>query len=129
MTPPFNALIVEDLEVWQTTLREVIADAGGAGWIAPSYAAALEALARHTFQLAVIDPVLDDTNRHNRDGLRVLQYILKERPAMRALVVTSSDPDLIRREVAAMSDQVPLLWKDEWDDAQFLKIIRAWLAL
>ena len=124
MTSLCCALVIEDLDFWQETLREVLADAGFQVWVASSHAEALDALDQSEFDLAVIDPVLDDTNRHNRDGLRVLQYILDERPGMRAIVVTSSDPNAIRREVSEISANVPLLWKDEWDDDRFLTIIR-----
>ncbi len=124
MSPSPLALIVEDLDFWQDTLREILADAGYQVRIASSYAQALDLLAQNEFNLAVIDPVLDDTNRHNRDGLRVLQRILDERPATRAIVVTSSDPNLIRREVTEMSAHVPVLWKDEWDDNLFLTTLR-----
>ncbi|MEK7326781.1 MAG: response regulator [Chloroflexota bacterium] len=124
MTSLLRALIVEDLAFWQDTLREILNDAGCQIWIAASYAKALEILAQHDLHLAVIDPVLDDTNRHNRDGLRVLRYILDERPGMRAIVVTSSDPRHIQREVNEMSPDVPVLWKDAWDDEQFLAVVR-----
>lgn len=123
MTFLCRALVVEDLDFWQETLREVLTDAGCQVWVASSRAEALNTLAQSEFVLAVIDPVLDDTNRHNRDGLRVLQYILDERPDMFAIVVTSSDPNAIRREVSEISVDVPLLWKDEWDDDRFLTIV------
>lgn len=124
MSAARHALIVEDLDFWQDALHEVLTDAGYRVWVVPSHAEALDALARHEFHLAVIDPVLDDINRHNRDGLRVLRYILDERPAMCAIVVTSSDPNRIRHEVDEMSAGVPVLWKDQWDDDHFLAIVR-----
>jgi CheY-like chemotaxis protein len=124
MNSSLQVLIVEDLDFWQDALHEVLTDAGYWVWVTPSHAEALDALAQNEFHLAVIDPVLDDTDRHNRDGLRVLQHILDERPDMCAIVVTSSDPNRIRREVDEMSADVPVLWKDEWDDDQFLAIVR-----
>lgn len=127
MTAVRYALIVEDLPYWQETLHEVLVDAGYQVWGASNYAEAIELLAQREFHLAVIDPVLDDTNRHNRDGLRVLRHILDEHPAMRAIVTTSSDPNHIRREVDEMDASVPVLWKDEWDDDQFLALVhRMW---
>ncbi len=120
----FRALVVEDLDFWQKTLREILIDAGYEVSVAPDHAEALDALGHGVFHLAVIDPVLDDTNRHNRDGLRILQHILDTYPDMRAIVTTSSDPNRIRREVGAMSASIPILWKDEWDDDQFLAILR-----
>ncbi len=124
-----HALIVEDLDFWQDTLREILVEAGYQVWIAASYAEALDALAQRPYQLAMIDPVLDDANRHNRDGLRALQHILDHHPGMYAMVVTSSDPKHIRREVddisADMLADIPVLWKDEWDDEQFLSLLRA----
>ena len=118
-----RALIVEDLEFWQDALNEVLIDAGYRTWVASSYAQALDALAQAEFDVAVLDPVLDDTNRRNRDGLRVLQYLLSQRPEIGAVIVTSSDPNRIQREVRGMSPDVPLLWKDEWKDEIFLRVV------
>ncbi len=118
------ALIVEDLDFWQDVLGEALAEAGYQGCIAPSHAEALEALARNKFQLAVIDPVLDDTNRRNRDGLRVLQHILDEQLGMDVVLVTSSDPNRIQRELREMAPDIPLFWKDEWEDERFLAVVR-----
>jgi CheY-like chemotaxis protein len=119
-----NALIVEDLDFWQDALSEALADAGYHVWVTASRAGALDALTQNKFHLAVIDPVLDDTNRRNRDGLHVLQHILDEQPDVGVVVVTSSDPNYIRREVSELSPNTPLLWKDEWDDDRFLAVVR-----
>ena len=124
MSAMVHALIVEDLDFWQETLQEVLVDADFQVQMASSYAEALDLLAGYTFQLAVIDPVLDDTDRHNRDGLEVLRYILDRRPGMCAVVVTSSDPKHIQREVDEMSAHVPVLCKDQWDDDRFLTMVR-----
>ena len=118
------ALIVEDLDFWQDALDEALTDAGYQVWVAASRSEALDALTRNEFHLAVIDPVLDDTNRRNRDGLGVLQHILDEWPGIGVVVITSSDPNRIRREVDEMSADIPLLWKDEWDDDRFLAVVR-----
>jgi CheY-like chemotaxis protein len=119
-----NVLIVEDLDFWQDALSEVLTDVGYGAQVVASYADALNALEQETFHLVVIDPVLDDTDRRNRDGLRVLEHILDQGLPIGAMVVTSSDPNRIRREVSEMSANVPLLWKDEWDDERFLSIVR-----
>jgi CheY-like chemotaxis protein len=118
------ALIVEDLDFWQDALGEALAEAGYQVYIAPGHAEALEALARNKFQLAVIDPVLDDTNRRNRDGLRVLQHILDEQLGMGVVLVTSSDPNRIQHELREMAPDIPLFWKDEWEDERFLAVVR-----
>lgn len=124
MNSSLHALIVEDLVFWQEALSEALTDAGYRVCVVPSRAEALDALARNEFHLAVIDPVLDDTNRRNRDGLHVLQHILDERPGTCVVVVTSSDPIRIQREVSEMSPDIPLFWKDEWDDERFLAVVR-----
>jgi CheY-like chemotaxis protein len=123
-----QALVIEDLDFWQDTLCEILTDANYEIVVVSSRAQALDALEQHHFDLAVIDPVLDDNNRHNRDGLRILQHILDKFPGMRAIITTSSDPIRIRQEVRAMSPNVPILWKDEWDDDQFLSILRDFFA-
>jgi CheY-like chemotaxis protein len=120
----YHALIVEDLDCWQNALNEALADAGYHVCIAASYAEAMDALGRQRFHLAVIDPVLDDANRRNRDGLRVLRHILDQWPDICSVVVTSSDPNRIRHEVNEMSPAIPVLWKDEWDDGRFLAVVR-----
>ncbi len=123
MSPNLQALIVEDLDFWQDALSEILVDAGYQVWTASSYAEALDALVGNEFQLAVIDPVLDDTNRRNRDGLRVLQHIFDQQADIRVVVVTASDPKRIRREVSQISSDIPMLWKDEWDDSRFLDVV------
>jgi DNA-binding NtrC family response regulator len=123
MSRPRHALVAEDLDFWQDAVAEVLVDAGYRVSLAASYEQALDIFSREVVHLAVIDPVLDDTDRRNRDGLRILQYILDERPEVAAVVVTSSDPNRIGREVSALSADVPLLWKDEWDDEQFLEVV------
>ena len=123
MTDSPLVLIVEDLDFWQDALSEVLIDAGYRVCCAASHTEALHALAQDTPRLAIIDPVLDDANRRNRDGLRVLQHILAECLHIRSMVVTSSEPHRIRLEVANISPDVPLLWKDEWDDDRFLAVV------
>ena len=120
----YHALIVEDLGCWQDTLSEALTDAGYHVCVAASYAEAMNALGRQRFHLAIIDPVLDDTNRRNRDGLRVLRHILAQLPDICSVVVTSSDPNRIRHEVNELSPAIPMLWKDEWDDGHFLVVVR-----
>jgi CheY-like chemotaxis protein len=124
VNPSPHALIVEDLDFWQDALGEALAEAGYQVYIAASRAEALEALARHKFQLVVIDPVLDDTNRRNRDGLHVLQHILDEELDVCVVLVTSSDPNRIQRELREMAPDIPLFWKDEWEDECFLAVVR-----
>jgi DNA-binding NtrC family response regulator len=117
------ALIVEDLDFWQEALSEILTDAGYRVCAASSYDEAVDALDHNEFHLALIDPVLDDTNPRNRDGLRILQHILDRQPEMGTVVVTASDPNRIRREVREMSADIPLLYKDKWDDVQFLDLV------
>ncbi len=124
----YHALVVDDLDCWQEALNETLTDAGYCVCLAASYAEAIEALGRQHFQLAIIDPVLDDTDRRNRDGLRVLQHILDRLPDICSMVVTSSDPNRIRHEVNELSPDVPVLGKDEWDDGRFLAVIRELLS-
>ena len=118
-----HVLIVEDLDFWQDALAEVLLDAGYQVCTAASYAEALDALAHKRFHLAVIDPVLDDANRRNRDGLRVLKHIRDRQPDICTVVVTASDPNHIRREVRGISAASPLLYKDRWDDDRFLDVV------
>ncbi len=123
-----RALVVEDLDFWQDALREILIDAGCQVWTTSSYVEAMDALAQNEFDLAMIDVVLDDTNPHNRDGLRVLKHILDRQLDTRVIIVTSSDPKRIRREVAEISSSTMVLWKDQWDDDQFLAIVHEFFA-
>ena len=123
-----RALVVEDLDFWRDTLHEILIDAGCQVWTTSSYAEAMDALAQNEFDLAMIDVVLDDTNPHNRDGLRVLKHILDRQLGTRVIIVTSSDPKRIRREVAEISSGILVLWKDRWDDERFLAIVHGFFA-
>jgi len=123
VNPSPHVLVVEDLDFWQDALCEILVDTGCRVHTASSYSEALDTLDQNEVHLAVIDPVLDDANRRNRDGLRVLQHILDQRPDICTVVVTASDPNRIYQEVREISASTPVLYKDKWDDAKFLAVV------
>ena len=90
MNQPNNILVVEDRTDWQDIVCTALERQGHIPHPAMSYHEALLALEKATFSLAVVDPVLDKTNRFNRDGLSIIQKIKETQPAMPLLVLTGS---------------------------------------
>jgi DNA-binding SARP family transcriptional activator/ActR/RegA family two-component response regulator len=119
MTHPANILVVEDREDWQDIVCEALTGEGYTPYTAASYQEALAVLGRQTFDLAVIDPVLDRVNRFNRDGLSVIQKITELQPGIPVIVVTGSLTHDMKTSLEHLCPGTPVLAKEAWNPAQF----------
>ncbi len=124
MTDQSHILVVEDRADWQKILCRSLVRAGHAPHPATSYEEAMAALKSHKFKLAIIDPVLDITNRFNRDGLRVIQSICDTQPAIPIMIVTGSLTRDLKASLQQLYPGAPVLFKENWDPAEFSYLIR-----
>ncbi len=85
-----RVLIVEDDPGWQDLYRELLAEIGLAGEVAPSYAEALGWLERESFALLIVDLQLASSLDPfgNRDGLRLLR--VAQRRGLPTLAVSAT---------------------------------------
>jgi DNA-binding SARP family transcriptional activator/ActR/RegA family two-component response regulator len=119
MTHQYNILVVEDREDWQDIVCTTVSTEGHIPHSAYSYQEALAILDEQTFDLAIIDPVLDRTNRFNRDGLSVIQKITESQPGIPIIVVTGSLTHDLKTSLDHLSPGVPVLAKECWDPDGF----------
>src|SRR5688572_30566901 len=92
---PNTILVVEDRADWQDILCSTLVQQGYKTYSATSYQEALAALQSETFNLAIVDPVLDTQNRFNRDGLSVIQKIPETQAKIPVIILTGSfTPDM-----------------------------------
>lgn len=93
-----RVLIVDDLPDWRTTLSGVLTDARYQVEAAGSAPEALELLAQHPFDAAVIDIRLDDADEGNEEGLTLAGSIKERWPSIRIVIITGySTPDNLQR--------------------------------
>ena len=119
MSPQANILVVEDREDWQDIVCGTISAEGHLPYPALSYQEALDILDSQKIDLAVVDPVLDRTNRFNRDGLSVIQKISEVRPAMPIVVVTGSLTHDLKSSLQHLCPGTPVVAKESWDPLEF----------
>jgi two-component SAPR family response regulator len=119
-----QALIVEDRSDWQAILSKTLTSIGWTVSLASNYDQALELLNNTLFDLAVIDPVLDNSNKFNRDGLRVLVEIHSHYPETILIVVSGSVSQEALRSHPNLPDSLPLVEKQHWQRDQFIKLVR-----
>ena len=73
-----RALIVEDRSDWQNIIAKALTSMDWEYDIASNFEQALILVESKYYDLAVIDPVLDNANKYNRDGLRVMAELHKK---------------------------------------------------
>ncbi|GIK41385.1 MAG: hypothetical protein BroJett011_52180 [Chloroflexota bacterium] len=123
MPQPANILVVEDRADWQDIICQAIAEKGHITYSATSYQEAVDMLAAHPFDLAVVDPVLDASNRFNRDGLSVIQKIGELQPGLPIMVITGSLTHDLKASLQHLYPGAPVLFKERWDAAEFSYLV------
>ncbi len=124
MSQQSNILVVEDREDWQEIISAALTAAGYKPHTTESYHDALSALDHQIFDLAIIDPVLDRTNRFNRDGLSVIQKITENQPQTPLVVVTGSLTHDLKTSLDQLLPGTPVLAKESWDTAKFNDLLQ-----
>ncbi|MBE7550482.1 MAG: response regulator [Anaerolineales bacterium] len=123
MPQPANILVVEDRTDWQDIICQAIAEKGHITHSATSYQEAVAMLAAHPFDLAVVDPVLDASNRFNRDGLSVIQKIGELQLGLPIMVITGSLTHDLKASLQHLYPGAPVLFKERWDAAEFSDVV------
>jgi DNA-binding SARP family transcriptional activator/CheY-like chemotaxis protein len=123
MPQPATILVVEDRADWQDIICQAIAEKGHIPHSASSYREAVGILAAHPFDLAVVDPVLDASNRFNRDGLSVIQKIGELQPGLPIMVITGSLTHDLKASLQHLYPGAPVLFKERWDAAEFSYLV------
>ena len=125
MTKKSTVLIVEDREDWQSIVCSAVEAEGFTPVSANSYTNAMEALNGDSFELAIIDPVLDRDNRFNRDGLSVVQKICEVQPEMPVMIITGSLTDDLNASLQRLCPDMPIVSKERWDPTQFSQLMQS----
>ncbi|MBE7552397.1 MAG: response regulator [Anaerolineales bacterium] len=82
-------LVVDDLPDWRTTIQGLLNDEGYQQIkVAESRTAALKLFESETFDLAVLDMRLDETDEGNTDGLTLAQEIRQTWPQTKVIILT-----------------------------------------
>lgn len=124
MVQQTNVLVVEDRIDWREILCEALRREGYTPYPATTSHEAVAALEANRFGLAVIDPVLDITNRFNRDGLSVIQKICDVQPLMPVVVITGSLTRDLKTSLNQLCPGIPILSKESWDPAEFGRLMQ-----
>jgi CheY-like chemotaxis protein len=131
-SPDLDILVIDDRERWRELLRETFAQLGASQTVrvveAPSYAAALRAIADHPYDLAVVDLALSGEYEHAQDsdaqGLELLHELRNSRYNRDscALLVLTAYPTTSRTR-QALRDYAAhdFIDKNEFDDQVFLE--------
>lgn len=123
MPQPSNILIVEDRPDWQDIICQAIAEKGHITHSANSYQEAVTLLLAHQFDLVVVDPVLDASNRFNRDGLSVIQKIGEMQPGLPIMVITGSLTHDLKASLQHLYPGAPVVFKESWDATEFSHLV------
>ena len=89
-------LVVDDLLDWRITFRGLLEDEGFYVRIADASEAALALLEKASFDLAILDIRLDETNEDNVEGITLAKKIRLHWPQTQVIIITGYEtPDTI----------------------------------
>ncbi len=85
----YSILIVDDIADWRETIKGLLEDEGYIVEVAGSTMEAVEKLKKMSFDLAMVDIRLDETDEWNIEGLDTLAQIIKnDYPHIKTIVLT-----------------------------------------
>ena len=85
--PKARVLVVDDLPDWRITFQGLLTDEGYQVQTAGSTQEALNLLEASSFDLAVLDMRLDETDENNTEGLGLAREISRRWPDVRIIVI------------------------------------------
>ncbi len=120
----WRAILVEDRIDWQTILARTLSSMGGNVDLASNFRQALALLENNTYDIAIVDPVLDNANKYNRDGVRVIIEIQQRYPSTALIVVSGSVSHLSLPESDELLRKFPIVEKQSWNKEFFKKLVQ-----
>ncbi|MBN1933457.1 MAG: response regulator [Anaerolineae bacterium] len=81
-------LVVDDLSDWRATLRGMLREEGYEVHVADSSSSALALLESDSFDLALLDVRLDETDEDNAEGLSLASEISHRWPTVKIAIIT-----------------------------------------
>lgn len=81
-------LVVDDLPDWRATLRGLLKDLDYEVEVAGSSADAMTLLENGSFDLALLDIRLDETDESNVEGIELARKIKKQYPELKLVMIT-----------------------------------------
>lgn len=123
MAGRFQILIVEDEARWrEDILREALEDSGYRVQTSKSYAEAVAALDRQTFDLVVIDVNLTGVSG-NQDGIRVLERLAAKGDPTQSIVISGSKTRAMAEESVKQFQPLAFVDKTTFDVAEFISLV------
>ncbi|MBZ0305154.1 MAG: response regulator, partial [Anaerolineae bacterium] len=120
----WRAILVEDRIDWQTILARALSGMGGSVDLASDFRQALTLLENNSYDLAIVDPVLDNANKYNRDGVRVILEIQQRYPSTALIVVSGSVSHLSLPDSDELLRKFPIVEKQSWNKDFFKKLVQ-----
>ncbi len=98
--PRKKILIVDDVKDWRDQLRSILKRSGYTVDAAKTYPEALEKTHRNRPDLVIVDLRLDPTDEDNRDGMKLLEALAKQR--INALVLSGYGTSALMKKAESL---------------------------
>lgn len=117
-------LMVEDNAIWQDLIREVLGMESREIWCAANYREAKELLVHHTFDVAVVDIRLEDSDPRNIGGMLLLDAIAASKSRVPVILLTAyGTPELVR-DAFRKYNVADFITKQRLDLKEFRQIVQ-----
>lgn len=119
-----QVLIIEDDPTWQDIFTEIITDAGFTPTVVSTCPAAVTALERGNYVLAIVDISLSLPDHDDRGGVEVLREIVKLSGHLPAIVVTGYATVDLAIETLAELNAAHFFKKEEFNRREFIQVLK-----
>lgn len=120
-----SILVVGSDSGWLQVICDILNGEGHKPYPASTYKEVEQILQKQTFDVAVVDPILDVSKNFSPNDLVMLQSLQYQNPDVQIIIVSNPLSEDIRESISQLYPLVPILSKERWDKNYFISLIKS----
>jgi DNA-binding SARP family transcriptional activator/CheY-like chemotaxis protein len=120
-----SILVVGNDSGWLQVICDILNGEGHKPYPASTHKEVEQILQKQTFDVAVVDPILDVSKNFSPNDLVMLQSLQYQNPDVQIIIVSNPLSEDIRESISQLYPLVPILSKERWDKNYFISLVRS----
>jgi DNA-binding SARP family transcriptional activator/CheY-like chemotaxis protein len=120
-----SILVVGSDSGWLQVICDILNGEGHKPYPASTHKEVEQILQKQTFDVAVVDPILDVSKNFSPNDLVMLQSLQYQNPDVQIIIVSNPLSEDIRESISQLYPLVPILSKERWDKNYFISLVRS----
>lgn len=120
-----SILVVGSDSGWRQVICDILSGEGHKPYPASTYKEVEQILQKQTFDVVVVDPILDASKNFSPNDLVMLQSLQHQNPDVQVIIVSNPLSEDIHESISQLYPLVPILSKERWDKNYFISLIKS----